>query len=502
MTEHDGSPRMTTAPSAAPTGAAPAWTSTVTPVPFSPEAAAGACVDRPGAGETGDGWSLTIAGWVVGQSLPAREIHVLFDGALLRRIPVDVERLDVAARYPAHPADRVGFWSHVGLLGLPATARLEVVAVLSDATPVHLATIVVSHRPLATAYQPSLSPITVTSLGRMGTTWLMRLLGHHPEIVVHPEYPYELGMAKYWAHLLRVASGPADYIDSSHPETFTADAGHIGHNPYFGAFLAASPELNRWLGVGHPALVGACAQEVLDEFYGQVAEAAGAGITAARFFAEKGLPDHVPDVLSDLYPGARELILVRDIRDVICSAVAFDAKRARRSFGRESLDDDLEFVSQLHMDLGRLVRSWQRRQSTALLVRYESLITAPARTLREILGYLGVACAPDAVDAVLEAAGASTPELDAHRTTADPAASIGRWRTDLAKVHPDLPERCAELFSPLLAQLGYSVSHDRAHRMQRDVLDVLGRLDGPRSGAPAPAAGAAAEVAAEVAADV
>lgn len=481
MIEHDGGQSMTSAP----TTAAPAWTTTVTPIPFSPEAAAGACVDRPRPGETGDGWSLTIAGWIVGQSLPAREIHVLFDGALVRRIPVDVERVDAAARYPGRPAGPVGFWGHVGLLGLPPIVQFEVVAVLSDATPVHLATIVVSHRPLATAYEPSLSPITVTSLGRMGTTWLMRLLAHHPEIVVHPEYPYELGMAKYWAHLLHVVSGPADHLDSCHPETFTAENGHIGHNPYFGDFLAGTPDLNRWLGVRHPVLLGACAQQTLDEFYGQVAEAAG--ITGTRFFAEKGLPDHVPDVLSDLYPGARELILVRDISDVICSAVAFDAKRGQRSFGRESLDDDLDFVSQLHMDLGRLVRSWQRRQSTALLVRYETLITAPARTLREILGYLGVACSSDVVDGVLEAAGASTPELDAHRTTTDPAASIGRWRTDLEKVHPDLPDRCEELFSPLLTQLGYSVSHDRARRMQRDVIDVLGRLDGPGAGAGAPA---------------
>jgi hypothetical protein len=453
----------------------PAWTSAVTRVALSADAV-GAYIDRPAPDESGDGWSLTIAGWVVGQSSPAHEIHVLFDGALVRRIPVDVERIDATAHYPASPGgDRVGFRVQVGLLGLPATARLEVVAMLCDATPVHLATIVVSHRPLATTYEPRLSPITVTSLGRMGTTWLMRLLAHHPEVVVHPQYPYELGVAKYWAHLLRVASGPADHLDSSHPETFTAEAGRIGHNPYFGDFLAASPELNRWLRVRQPALLGACAQQSADEFYGEVA--AAAGIAAPRFFAEKGLPDHVPDVLGDLYPGARELILVRDIRDVICSAVAFDAKRGRRSFGRESLDDDLGFVAQLHMDLGRLVRSWQRRQATALLVRYEALITAPAETLHNILGHLGLARTPDVVAALIDAAGATTPELDAHRTTVNPAASIGRWRTDLAKVHPDLPERCAELFSPLLAELGYPVGRLRARRMERDVLDVLDRLD-------------------------
>jgi hypothetical protein len=467
-----------TVPSAA------AFTCEVTRVPLWADAA-GAWIDRPAPGERGDGWSLTIAGWVVGQSSPAEEVHVLFDGALVRRARVDVERAGAAAQFPSSPGGaRVGFRVQVGLLGLPSTARLEVVAMLRDTTPVHLATITVNHRPLATPYAPKLSPITVTSLGRMGTTWLMRLLAHHPEVAVHPQYPYEVGVAKYWAHLLQVASGPADHVDSAHPETFTADATHIGHNPYFGDFLAASPELNGWLGSRQVALVGGCAQQSLDEFYGQVATSAG--LAYPRSFAEKGLPDHVPDVMNDLYPGARELILVRDIRDVICSAVAFDAKRGHRGFGRESLDDDLGFVTQLHMDLGRLVRSWQRRPETALLVRYETLVTAPAETLHEILGHLGLARTPEVIASVLDAAGATTPELDAHRTSADPTASIGRWRRDLAKVHPDLPERCAELFSPLLAELGYPVTPVRAHRMRREVLDVLGRLD-PQPAPPVPA---------------
>jgi hypothetical protein len=454
-------------------GRAPVWTSTVTPVPLW-ASVAGAGIDRPGAGESGDGWALVLAGWVVGHSSPAREVHVLHDGMLVCRTTVEVERDDVAGQFAGSPgADRSGYRVHIGLLGLPPTTQLKVVTVLEDGTTVHLATILVNHRPLATSYQPHLSPITVTSLGRMGTTWLMRLLAHHPDIVVHPQYPYELGMAKYWAHLLRVASGPADHQESSHPETFTAESGRIGHNPYFGDFLSQSPVLHSWLAARSPALIGACAQQSLDEFYGAVA-----GDRAVRFYAEKSLPDHVPDTLHDLYPDMHELILVRDIRDVICSAIAFDAKRSRRSFGRESLDDDLGFVSQIHMDLGRLVQAWRRRQDTALLVRYETLITEPAHTVGEILGHLGLDRSPRAVAAVLEGASATTPELDGHRTTTDPSSSIGRWRSDLARIHPDLPELCAELFSPLLGELGYSVAVPRARRLGRDLVGVLGQLDG------------------------
>jgi hypothetical protein len=311
----------------------------------------------------------------------------------------------------------------------------------------------------------------------MGTTWLMHLLAHHPDIVVHPQYPHELGMAKYWAHLLRVATGPGDHRGSSNPETFTAEGGYIGHNPYFGDFLNESPELNRWLATRQPALLGGCAQQALDEFYGEVARMATN--SRARFFAEKSLPDHVPDVLGALYPGAGEVILVRDIRDVICSAIAFDAKRGRPSFGRESLDDDLGFVTQLQVDFTRLVDSWQRRKASAFLVRYETLITAPAQTLTKIFDHLGLERTPAVVTAVIEGASPTTPELDGHRTTANPVASIGRWRSGLAQIHPELPERCAELFSPLLEQLGYSVSQPRSHRLRRDMADVLAALDGP-----------------------
>jgi hypothetical protein len=459
----------------------PAWTATVTPVRLWPSVA-GATIDRPALDETGNGWSLTVAGWVVGQSSPVAEVHVLFDGALVRRTPVQVDRPGAALLFDGLPwAGHSGFEVHLGLIGLPSTSQLEVVAVLDEGSPVHLASIQVSHRALVTPYEPLLSPITVTSLGRMGTTWLMRLLAHHPEVVVHPQYPHELGMAKHWAHLLRVAAAPADHLTSAHPETFTTDAGHTGHNPYFGNFLNGSPDLNAWLGARQPSLLGACAQQSIDEFYGEVARLTGT--TTPRLFAEKSLPDHVPDVLADLYPDRRELILVRDIRDVICSAIAFDAKRGNRSFGRELADDDLGFVSQLQVDLGQLVRSWQRRKGTALLVHYETLINAPDQTLHQILEHLGLAHTPAIVAAVLEAAAATTPELDDHRTTANPAASIGRWRTDLAQVHPDLPEHCEELFGPLLSELGYSVTVPRSRRMARDVADVLDRLDAPREAA-------------------
>ncbi len=470
-------------PAGAPTlGTGPQWQCTVAMVEGS-TSIAGAALDSPQAGDAGDTWSLVVAGWVVGRGSPPVEVHVLHDGDMVGRTPVDIERADVAAAFPSQEGSgRSGFRLHVGILGLPASAPLEAVAVHADGVPTHLGTVHVAHRGLTTPYASRLAPISVTSLGRMGTTWLMRLLGSHPDIAVHPQYPYELGVAKHWAHLLLVAAGPADHARSAHPETLTADAERVGHNPYFGDFLAGSPDLNQWLGVRQPALLGACAQQSLDEFYGRVDGGAGAG-----HFAEKCLPDHVPDVLADLYPQWQEIILVRDIRDVVCSAIAFDAKRKRQSFGRELLADDLDFVTQLQMDLGKLLRSWERRRPSSLLVGYEDLVTAPADTVGRVLGHLGLSHTPAVVARVLETASASSPELDGHRTTSDPAASIGRWRTDLAAIHPELPGRCEDLFGPLLADFGYSVRPSRSRRMHHRLDQVLGTLPAHDPGQTAPA---------------
>ena len=53
------------------------------------------------------------------------------------------------------------------------------------------------------------------------------------------------------------------------------------------------------------------------------------------------LPDHVPILLSDLYEDSREIILVRDPRDVLCSLVAFNAKRG---FGLSPTWQDISFM--------------------------------------------------------------------------------------------------------------------------------------------------------------
>jgi hypothetical protein len=53
---------------------------------------------------------------------------------------------------------------------------------------------------------------------------------------------------------------------------------------------------------------------------------------------------------------------------------------------------------------------------------------------------------------MIEAAGRRLPRMDEHRTSADFASSIGRWRRDL---DPELAAACEQAVGPALEAWGY-----------------------------------------------
>jgi hypothetical protein len=132
---------------------------------------------------------------------------------------------------------------------------------------------------------------------------------------------------------------------------------------------------------------------------------------------------------------------------------AFNAKRGFQGFRRGSADSDAEFIAEnLGGSATALARAWESRSGRAHLVRYEDLIQRPAETVESLLGYLGLEASPAAVEAMLQTLTDRAPQSEGHRTVADPAASIGRWRTDL---NPELQQVCEQTFGPALRAFGY-----------------------------------------------
>ena len=396
--------------------------------------------------------AFKLVGWVVGRRAPVSRVELVQDGTVLQGAPVDSDRPKIGTQFPETPwAARSGWQVLVDPFAFDKTIDAELRAVFADGTVATLAAVRGLRQPLPAAAADLLQPLVVTALGRSGTTWLMRLIAEHPAIVAYRRYPYEVRPGLYWTHVLRVLSGRADYSKpTSHPNTFFADRSVVGASPYHTATLDDYPELQEWTSQGYVDRLAEFCHGSIETWYRCLA--AQQDQPDPVYFAEKHLPNEYPILLREMYPGMRELFLVRDFRDVATSVLAFNAQRGFDGFGRQRVESDEAFLQQFRRDVANLLMHWRRRSDRAHLVRYEDLITKPEVVLPTLLAYLELDNSAATVNAMLERADLETPELSQHQTSESPAASIGRWRRDL---HPSLHPVAAAAFDDLLEAFGY-----------------------------------------------
>jgi hypothetical protein len=414
-------------------------------------------LDRPKLGESFDGYHLTIAGWILAKYGRITSIQILLGSTVIKTAVLDVARDDVMQVHSGREQQReCGYVTDVALLGVPQQFALTIAAVSErrgsgeDSVAV-VATVRGTHAAVACGYVPRYQPLLVTGLGRSGSTWLMHLLAGHPDILASPSYPYEVRIAGYWLQALRVLSSPADFDASIRPDAFEERVGTVGHNPFWHhQFLDSLPsarEFETLWGQRQVELLAAVCQQCIDAYY-EVLERA-LGRTGARLFAEKALVSPVPWVAWNIYAGTREIFLVRDFRDSFCSARAF--YRGRDPDASSGVLEDEQWLQRRRQRALRLAEDWSRRRDTALLVKYEDLVRKPRQTMSRILEYLELPCSESVLDQVFDRT-ANAVMLDQHRTSRDPVASIGRWRTDL---EPETRELCQAHFHDLLATFNY-----------------------------------------------
>ncbi|MDQ3656693.1 MAG: sulfotransferase, partial [Chloroflexota bacterium] len=359
----------------------PVMQSTVSPRQLDARSLLGMSLQQPAETEERSNYALQVAGWVVGRNAPVSRVELVDNGQVIKLAPVDVNRPDVASHFlQATWAVRSGFFTMVNTLALEPTFELELRAVLDKQATVPLAVIRGQRQPLPGADADKLQPLMITSLGRTGTTWLMRLLAEHPAIVAYRRYPYEVRPAMYWAHMLRVLSAPADYAKpTSHPHGFHLDASVVGPNPFFEATLHEYPDLQDWAGHDYAKELATFCQNSIEAWYRRLA--LNQEQPRAAYFAEKYLPRKSQGLLWELYPRAREVFLVRDFRDIASSVLAFNAQRGFDDFGRQHAATDEEYLHKLRLAGTVLLENWRRRAARSHLIRYEELITSPQDTL-------------------------------------------------------------------------------------------------------------------------
>ena len=399
-------------------------------------------------------YDVEFAGWVLGDGQPVDEIELHQAGTVLRRAPLDQQRADVARDYPDTPGAAIsGFRTWLSVVGLEPETTIQIRAKLADGSRVRLGSVSLRHMPVQSGFEPTLQPIMLTTMGRAGTTWTMRLLSEHPEIVVHRWHPYELRTARYWWHMLKTLSEPRDPHHSGQADRFQTNKLFVGYNPFYPEPIGVTPGLIEWMGKDYVEDLARFCQRNAEETYKRIA--IGQGQTNVRYMAEKHRADNLPWLVWELYPKAKEIFLVRDFRDVFSSMLAYNKKFGRRAFGPEHLKSDEEFAHFLrNSTIKNLSRSWPKRQDRAHLIRYEDLIAQPQQVLQGVFEYLELDASDATVAGVLERASADNPETRQHITSSNVSNSLGRWRTSLS---PEIQEVANREFGDVLEQFGYEV---------------------------------------------
>jgi hypothetical protein len=351
------------------------------------------------------------------------------------------------------------FWveATVPLAGLTGQFRLYIVAHLETRAPeamrwICLASIFGAVSSGKLSFEPKLRPLLLTSGGRVGSSLVMSLLAAHPKIVTNGIFPHEMKCFLYWMRSAQVLSSCANHANSTDRFGFEQESYSIGFNPFFDHVSLPSPVRNRtweWVQKEYVDSVWDFFARKADEFYCKLAE--DQEKQGVLYFAEKASFGGILDFCHQLYPRLKEIILVRDPRDVYASIRAFNKRRAATDFGAERARDDFEHVSLLALDMLVWTERYLRNQNEILLVRYEDLIQDYETELTRVFRFLELDADKEVITKVI-ADGLVPESRTAHMTSHSVESSVGRWKKDLP---PNLAEHCSRQFENALRTFGY-----------------------------------------------
>ena len=280
----------------------------------------------------------------------------------------------------------------------------------------------------------SLSPLIVTSTGRSGSTLLMRELAKHPQVVIADRYPYEIKLVAYYSSAFRTLVANEDRIKSTDPVVMFADDNRfrIGHNPYNtpGNYsLVRDKNPMRRLFENHiPQRYADLFRKTIEEFY-ELIKLDRNKVTAV-LFAEKGdINEAAREGVRLFFGSVKEVVLVRDARDMLCSAKAFWKLSSEEALGM--LETTLPVLYKIRASAG----------SDVLFIRYEDLLRSPVDTRKRLYQFLEIDYRPT-----------TDIDFEEHKRHATSENSVGRWTLDLSA---DEVERCATRFKSYQDAFGY-----------------------------------------------
>jgi hypothetical protein len=416
------------------------------------EALLGCWLDAPLPGERVDDYSFTVHGWAVGRAVAVEGFQVLDGERIVAAVKPNQHRPDIVEAFAgAAEVGTAGFELIVRTLELESSFAVEVVVLLTDGTCARIATVSGRRSRMALPRSPRLNPVMLTTIGRSGSKWLALLLGCHPAVVAFEPQLFEPHVSTYWTTVFRTLTDPRSYMRQIHAERLEEPRWWLGDDA---APVLAPLELGMgsWLGTDAVHDLAAFCQQRTEAFYLELAQRVGKG--EVRYFAEKFLLDRVLlDLTLECFPGAREVILVRDFRDRLSSVFAWNKRHGDHGFGHDAQMSKRRYLTErVLVDARDLLERWQRESERAHLLRYEDLVLEPRATLAALFEYLDIDSDPATLGTVLEMAAKPGELSNSHRTVDDPLQTIGRWRRDLP---PELAEEANEILAPVLGAFGY-----------------------------------------------
>jgi len=388
-------------------------------------------------------YSVPVSGWVLSPRFSADPVtHVrLVSGArtVKFKVPLHGAREDAACQFPTADAGRsAAFLIYLDTLDLDETFCVQVQAMTRSERAIPIAGITGRRVKVGAASTGRPAPLMVTTLGRTGGTRVFELLSRHPDVAGFPAFEIETRVVGYWMDVLRSLSRANGTLQQISPSELVA-----GRTDWFlGPKPAGSPETY----VSDRTIFRHLAGPSVDltrDFCREQARGVmrhclqSVDKPGATFYVEKIAPGPAVELALREFPGSREVILVRDLRDMYCSIVAFDAKRGTDGFGRSRCESDEHFIAALREGAEEMTFAWtQRRRRGAVLVKYEDVVLKPTETLTRVFTELRLDASDRAVQIALDETNTNAARRAGHLTAKDPVTSIGRWKHDLpVKLH-------------------------------------------------------------------
>lgn len=277
----------------------------------------------------------------------------------------------------------------------------------------------------------STAPVFVVGGPRSGTTLLSAMLAAHSAFDCGPETHF----LSRWSRMARSERArildPADWPERA---TSYVCSLSLGKQPIYPMYDLGREEIRAWLAVRPPSLA-----TMLESLTAQRAVRAG-----APRWVEK-TPRHLetPQLITETWPDARILRIVRDPRDAAVSLT-------KVPFGTPSLLTNLSVLARMN----EASADFYRESDAALTVRYEDLVAAPERELRRICQFVDV----DYELGMLEDRSGATGVAAAHEWWKGDATGpldrsrSGRWADEMP---PAVQHYAALNLGPMLEEHGY-----------------------------------------------